>query len=135
MSTDASFPPSQKQIPEPLVATQRGLCTQLPPRFHAALPPQTQSLSHLVCLLNGCALNANLALAVTLLLLEGAWADLAGQDLCPDVVLLGQAQTDLAAAAGTGSSSSSQSGRLNVAVDARAREAVDALSYEECRAI
>jgi hypothetical protein len=51
--------------------------------------------THLVCLLNSCALDANLSRSVTLLLLECAWADLARQDLRPDVILLRQAQPHL----------------------------------------
>jgi len=51
--------------------------------------------AHRVCFFYGRALNANLPLAVSLLLLKGSRADLACQDLSPDEVPLGQAQADL----------------------------------------
>ena len=78
-----------------------------PPAFIAfmanrALSRSTSPSPHLVSLLNCCALNADFPLAVTLLLLEGAWADLARQDLGPDVVLLGKAQPDLERGAAVG---------------------------------
>lgn len=75
-----------------LVGATCGKERQHSPQAATSTPP---SATHHVRLLNGGAFNADLPLAVSLLLLKGAWADLARQDLGADVVLPGQAQPHL----------------------------------------
>lgn len=54
-----------------------------------------QLFAHLIRCFYGCALNANLSLAVSLLLLKSTGADLTRQNLSTNVVLLGKAQANL----------------------------------------